>query len=115
MSMPSSRIAAMASGSLHQTCLNERPMVEGLESLFHSEMRHQLSRRDDPSMCHLETGFPGHQLDFCPPDRADQHETFLRTREAHATTEAEEPCVANNGTSLLQDLSAKRLLPRLIT
>ena len=76
-------------------------MVDRLESLFHPEMRHQLSRRDDPSMCNLETRFPGHQLDFCPPDRADQHETFLRTREAHATTEAEEPCVTNDGTGLL--------------
>src|SRR5260370_2199827 len=90
-------------------------MVDRLESLFHPEMRHQLSRWDDPSMCNLETGFPGHQLDFCPPDRADQHETFLRTREAHATAEAEEPCVTNDGTSLLQDLSTKRLFPRLIT
>src|SRR5258708_6843262 len=78
-------------------------------------MQHQLSRWDDPSMRNLETGFPGHQLDFRPPDRADQHETLLRTREAHGAAEAEEPCVTNDGTSLLQDLSTKRLLPRLIT
>src|SRR5258708_20118231 len=90
-------------------------MVDRLESLFHPEMRHQLSRRDDPSMCNLETGFPGHQLNFCPPDRPDQHETLFRACEAHATAEAEEPRVTHHGTSLLQDLSAKRFSPTLIT
>src|SRR5207249_2681893 len=85
-----------------------------LESLFHPQVRQQLSRGNDPTMYNLETRFLGHQLDFCPPHRADQHQTFLPTREAHGTAEAEQPRIAHDGTCLFQDLSAQSLLPRLI-
>jgi hypothetical protein len=66
-------------------------------------------------MCNLELGFPRPQLNFCPPDGADQHQTSLRTSEAHATAETKEPRVAHDGTRLFPYLPAKSLLPGLIT
>src|SRR6266567_4748097 len=101
--------------STHQSCLYQCPSVDRLESLFHPEMRQQISRWYDPTMYNLEPRLPWHQFDFRPPHRANQHATLLRTSEAHATAEAEEPRVAHNGTGLFQDLSAKSLLPGLIT
>jgi hypothetical protein len=65
-------------------------------------------------MCNLELGFPRPQLNFCPPDKADEYQTFLLASEAHATTEAKEPRVAHDGKRLFPYLPAKSLLPGLI-
>src|SRR5215831_4153159 len=65
-------------------------------------------------MRNLESGFPRLQFDFCPPDGADQHETFLRTADAYAATESEQACSAHNRACLFQDFPVKGLFPRLV-
>jgi hypothetical protein len=94
--------------------LGESPMVDGGESLLYPEVRRQLSRGDAATMWNFETRFPRHKLDFCPPNRTEEHETFLQTRKTCAAAEAEEPCVAYDRTRLLQNLSAESRLPGLI-
>ena len=108
------RLAATSS-QLHQRRLGECATVNRLESLFDPQVQMQLMLRDKTTMCNLETWFPRHQLDLGSPNRADQHKTRFGTGEAHPTAEAKEPCVANDGTCLLQDLSPEGLLPRLIS
>ena len=100
---------------LYQPRLSERAMVDRLESLCHPQVGHQLSRRDDPAMCNLKLGFPWPQLNFCPPDRTDQYQTFLRARKTLAAAEAKKSRVAHDGTRLFPYLPAKRLLPGLVT
>jgi len=78
-------------------------------------MREKLGGWDHTTMSDFESRLPRHQLDFRAPHRANQHSMFLRAGEAHAATEAEQPRINNDGAGLLQDLSAKSLLPGLIT
>src|SRR5215831_4550157 len=98
-----------------QCCLSQRPIVDGFEAILHPEVGEQLPRANHAWMRDLEAWFPWHQINFCPPDGANQDETLLRTSDALTTAEPEEPCLAHNATRLFQDFSAKSLLPRLIT
>src|SRR5436309_12733948 len=66
-------------------------------------------------MCDLEARGPGQQLNTRSPDRSNQHAISLRTRKARRPAEPEELRVNDDGTRLLQDLSAKGLLPGLVT
>src|SRR5262249_17072885 len=63
----------------------------------------------------LETRLPWHQLDFSPPDGADQHASFLRAGKAQTSAESEETRAAHSRTCLFRDFSPKGLLPGLIT
>jgi hypothetical protein len=63
----------------------------------------------------LEAWFPWHQINFCPPNGANQDEALLLTSETYTTAEPEEPRLAHDTTRLFQDLSAKSLFPGLIT
>src|SRR6266545_8005053 len=89
-------------------------MIDRLEAFYHPEMRKKLGGRDHTTMRDFEAGLPGHQLDLCPPHRAYQHETLLRTCEAHRAAEAEQPRIDDDRARLLQNLSAEGLLPGLI-
>ena len=90
-------------------------MVDRSEAFFDPEMREQIMWRDGPSMRDLETRLPWQQLDFRPPHRTDEHAILLRTTEARATAETEEPRAAHNGTRFFQNLPVKSLFPGFIT
>src|SRR5258708_4744654 len=92
---------------LHQSRLRQRPTIDRFEAGLHPEMREQFTRGDNSPMRDFETWLPWQQLNLCSPYGADQDAVFLRTTEAYASAESEEPPVAPNGTRLLQDLPAE--------
>src|SRR5215510_933818 len=94
-----------------EPCFHKRPMIDRLEALFHPEVCQKLGGRYHTTMRDFETWFPGHQLDLRQPQRAYQHETLIRPREARGAAETEHPRIHDNRARLLQDLSAEGLLP----
>ena len=89
-------------------------MVDGLEALFHPEMRQKLGGRDHATVPDFEAWFPRRQLDLRQPYRAYEHETLLRPCEAHGAAKAEQPRVNYGRARFLQDLSVESLLPGFI-
>src|SRR5215471_19378188 len=79
-----------------QCCLSQRPIVDRLEAILHPKVREQLTRRNDPSVRDLEAGIPRHQINFRPPNGANQDEALLRTREASTSAESQEPRLAHD-------------------
>src|SRR5439155_26856580 len=98
-------------GELSQSGFTNRPTVQRLESLLHPDVREQLTRWHDATMCDLEARGPEQQLNTRSPDRSNQHAISLRTPKARRPAEPQELRVNDDGTRLLQDLSAKALLP----
>src|SRR5712691_2884086 len=99
------------SSASQQSRFSQGAIVDRFESLFHPQVRRQFGGRYNQTVGYLEKRPPWQQLDFRPPDGADQHAASLRAAEAYSAAEAKKTRRANDSARLLEDFAAQSLLP----